>query len=87
MSHNDATSPAAKHEVQQQLRKPHMRSLRKELLLARADVERMELRQATHDLRDSVAHLPLIGMLVPGVSRPGRRFDGAARQAAALATC
>jgi len=73
MSHNDATSKAAKQEVQQQLRTPHMRTLRKELLLARADVERMELRQATNDLRDSVAHLPLIGsMLVPG-SRSGRR--------------
>ncbi|MDR5855325.1 DUF3318 domain-containing protein [Caballeronia sp. LZ062] len=73
MSHNDATSSAAKQEVQQQLRAPRMRTLRKELLLARADVERMELRQATHELRDSVAHLPLIGsMLVPG-SRPARR--------------
>ncbi|QSN60773.1 MULTISPECIES: DUF3318 domain-containing protein [unclassified Caballeronia] len=72
MSHNDATSSAAKQEVQQQLRTPGMRTLRKELLLARADVERMELRQATHELRDNVAHLPLIGMLVPG-SRPARR--------------
>ncbi|KIG05745.1 DUF3318 domain-containing protein [Caballeronia concitans] len=72
MSHNDDTYKAGKREVQQQLRTPHMRTLRKELLLARADVERMELRQATNDLRDSVAHLPLIGMLVPGV-RTGRR--------------
>lgn len=72
MSHNDATSSAAKQEVQQQLRTPRMRTLRKELLLARADVERMELQQATHELRDNVAHLPLIGMLVPG-SRPARR--------------
>jgi hypothetical protein len=72
MSHNDDTNKAGKREVQQQLRTPQMRTLRKELLLARADVERMELRQATNDLRESVAHLPLIGLMVTG-RRSGRR--------------
>ncbi|SAK69949.1 hypothetical protein AWB79_03732 [Caballeronia hypogeia] len=50
----------------QKLRTPQMRALRKELLIARADVERMELRQATYDLRASVTHFSFLRFLMPG---------------------
>ena len=43
-----------------------MRALRKELLIARADVERMEIAQATTDLRYSVTHFSFLKMLIPG---------------------
>ncbi|MDE1183419.1 DUF3318 domain-containing protein [Paraburkholderia sp.] len=45
---------------------PHMRALRKELLLVRADVERMELAQATVELREAVTHFSWLKFLVPG---------------------
>lgn len=45
---------------------PHLRALRKELLLVRADVERMELAQATHELRQAVTHFSWLRFIVPG---------------------
>jgi hypothetical protein len=54
-----------------------MRALRKELLIARADVERMELRQATHDLRDSVTHFSFLRFLMPGGGNRRRVKRGA----------
>jgi hypothetical protein len=52
-----------------------MRALRKELLIARADVERMEIAQASADLRHSVTHFSFLKFLLPrrvgfGRSRP-----------------
>jgi hypothetical protein len=45
---------------------PHLRALRKELLLVRADVERMELVQATIDLRRAVTHFSWLRFFIPG---------------------
>jgi hypothetical protein len=45
---------------------PHLRALRKELLIVRADVERMELAQATIELRHTVTHFSWLKFLVPG---------------------
>ena len=48
------------------LRAPHLRALRKELLLVRADVERVELAQATFELREAVTHFSWLRFLIPG---------------------
>ncbi|SAK72339.1 hypothetical protein AWB77_03129 [Caballeronia fortuita] len=72
MSQHDDTFKTPKHHKSQKLRTPHMRALRKELLIARADVERMELRQATHDLRSSVTHFSFLRFLMPGSRGPRR---------------
>ncbi|NPT61192.1 DUF3318 domain-containing protein [Paraburkholderia elongata] len=45
---------------------PHMRALRKELLLVRADVERMELAQATIEFRQAVTHFSWLKFILPG---------------------
>ncbi|KMQ80790.1 hypothetical protein BPMI_02577c [Candidatus Burkholderia pumila] len=55
-----------KSKQDKKLRTPHMRELRKELLIAREDVERMELHQATVDLRESVTHFSFLRFLMPG---------------------
>ncbi|SAL74584.1 hypothetical protein AWB71_04863 [Caballeronia peredens] len=65
MSQHDDTFKTPRRNMQK-LRTPHMRALRKELLIARADVERMELRQATYDLRASVTHFSFLRFLMPG---------------------
>ncbi|SEA65754.1 DUF3318 domain-containing protein [Paraburkholderia sartisoli] len=49
-----------------ELAAPHLRALRKELLLVRADVERMELAQATVELRQAVTHFSWLKYFVPG---------------------
>lgn len=72
MSQHDDTFKAQKRDQKQTLRTPHMRALRKELLIARADVERMELRQATHDIRESVTHFSFLRFLWPRSSNTGR---------------
>lgn len=66
MSQHDDTFKPPRRDKMQKLRTPHMRALRKELLIARADVERMELRQATYDLRSSVTHFSFLRFLMPG---------------------
>lgn len=66
MSQHDDTFKTPRRNKMQKLRTPHMRALRKELLIARADVERMELRQATYDLRASVTHFSFLRFLMPG---------------------
>jgi hypothetical protein len=75
MSQHDDTFKTPKRDKMQKLRTPHMRALRKELLIARADVERMELRQATYDLRSSVTHFSFLRFLMPrsGSRRWGKR--------------
>src|SRR3984885_15215826 len=45
---------------------PQMRALRKELLIVRAEVERMELAQATVELRQAVIHFSWLKFIVPG---------------------
>ncbi|WP_277187084.1 DUF3318 domain-containing protein [Caballeronia sp. BR00000012568055] len=79
MPQHDESFKAPKRDKMQKLRTPHMRALRKELLIARADVERMEMRQATVDLRESVTHFSFLRFLMPGGKsrRTGRRGGSA----------
>jgi hypothetical protein len=70
----------SKRPPSRDLSAPHLRALRKELLLVRADVERMELAQATVDLRQAVTHFSWLKFIVPGFA--GMRF-GKARGAGA----
>lgn len=54
-----------RHQVKD-LSAPHLRALRKELLLVRADVERMEFAQATIELRQAVKHFSWLKFILPG---------------------
>lgn len=71
--HSDTAFRNKRHQAKD-LSAPHLRALRKELLMVRADVERMELAQATIELRQAVTHFSWLKFLVPGFSnlRPGR---------------
>ncbi|TDN67404.1 DUF3318 domain-containing protein [Paraburkholderia sp. BL10I2N1] len=51
---------------------PHLRALRKELLLVRADVERAELVHAIVEVRRTVTHFSWLRFLVPGFGGMGR---------------
>jgi hypothetical protein len=64
-SHSDHAF-RSKRPTSRDLSAPHLRALRKELLLVRADVERMELAQATVDLRQAVTHFSWLKFVVPG---------------------
>ena len=76
MSHNDDTFKAQKRATAHKLSTRHMRALRKELLIARADVERMELAQASADLRYKVSHFSFLSLLIPGRGKRGRSPGG-----------
>jgi hypothetical protein len=76
MSQHDDTFKAQKRANAHKLSTPHMRALRKELLIARADVERMELAQASADLRYKVSHFSILNLLMPGRSKRGRGSSG-----------
>jgi len=76
MSHYDDTFKAQKRATAHKLSTPHMRALRKELLIARADVERMELAQASADLRYKVSHFSVLNLLMPGRRKRGRASGG-----------
>ena len=76
MSHYDDTFKAQKRANSHKLSTPHMRALRKELLIARADVERMELAQASADLRYKVSHFSVLNLLMPGRRKRGRAAEG-----------
>ncbi|CAH2782401.1 MAG: FIG00453113: hypothetical protein [uncultured Paraburkholderia sp.] len=76
MSHpNHDTAFRNKRHTAKDLSAPHLRALRKELLLVRADVERMELAQATIELREAVTHFSWLKLIVPGFAavRAGSR--------------
>jgi Protein of unknown function (DUF3318) len=75
MSQHDDTFKAQKRANAHRLSTPHMRALRKELLIARADVERMELAQASADLRYNVTHFSILKWVMPGGS--GRKSASA----------
>ncbi|ACR27878.1 DUF3318 domain-containing protein [Burkholderia glumae] len=47
------------------------RALRKELLILRSDVERLELAQAGSELRQAVTHFRWLKLLIPGFSGRG----------------
>lgn len=76
MSHNDDTFKAQKRATAHKLSTPHMRALRKELLIARADVERMELAHASADLRYKFSHFSVLNLLMPGRRKRGRGAGG-----------
>jgi hypothetical protein len=63
--HSDTAFRNQRHQSKQ-LSAPHLRALRKELLMVRADVERMELVQATFELRQAVAHFSWLKFILPG---------------------
>ncbi|OLL32928.1 hypothetical protein BTH42_03010 [Burkholderia sp. SRS-W-2-2016] len=60
------TSVRHKRHPSKDLSAPHLRALRKELLLVRADVERVELAQATFELRQAVTHFSWLKFIIPG---------------------
>lgn len=64
-SHSDTAFRNKRYQAKD-LSAPHLRALRKELLLVRADVERMELAQATIELRQAVTHFSWLKFIVPG---------------------
>jgi hypothetical protein len=64
-SHLDTAFRNKRHQAKD-LSAPHLRALRKELLLVRADVERIELAQATIELRQAVTHFSWLKFIVPG---------------------
>ncbi|ASV97113.1 DUF3318 domain-containing protein [Paraburkholderia aromaticivorans] len=64
-THSDTAFRNKRHQAKD-LSAPHLRALRKELLLVRADVERMELAQATMDLRQAVTHFSWLKFILPG---------------------
>ncbi|MGF6379460.1 DUF3318 domain-containing protein [Paraburkholderia sp. CNPSo 3155] len=55
-----------KRHPSKDLSAPHLRALRKELLLVRADVERVELAQAAFELRQAVTHFSWLKFVIPG---------------------
>jgi hypothetical protein len=63
--HSDTAFRNKRHQAKD-LSAPHLRALRKELLLVRADVERMELAQATIELRQAVTHFSWLKFILPG---------------------
>ena len=64
-SHSDTAFRSKRHQSKE-LSAPHLRALRKELLLVRADVERMELVHATFELRQAVTHFSWLKFILPG---------------------
>lgn len=64
-SRSDTAFRNRRHHAKE-LSAPHLRALRKELLLVRADVERIELAQATIELRQAVTHFSWLKFIVPG---------------------
>ncbi|CAB3638732.1 DUF3318 domain-containing protein [Paraburkholderia rhynchosiae] len=63
---HSSTAFRNKRQPARALSAPHLRALRKELLLVRADVERMELAQATIELRQAVTHFSWLKFILPG---------------------
>jgi hypothetical protein len=64
-THSDTAFRNQRHHSKE-LSAPHLRALRKELLMVRADVERMELVQATFELRRAVTHFSWLKFILPG---------------------
>lgn len=73
-----STRPAAR-----ELSAPHLRALRKELLLVRAEVERVELVQSTTELRRAVTQFSWLKFIVPGLAGMGWGKKGAGSGAGA----
>src|SRR5271165_298056 len=76
------TAFRSKRPPSRDLSAPHLRALRKELLLVRSDVERMELAQATIELRQAVTHFRWLKFIVPGFA--GMRWRKASAASAGI---
>lgn len=76
------TAFRSKRPPSRDLKAPHLRALRKELLLMRSDVERMELAQATVELRQAVTHFSWLKFIVPGLA--GMRWRKASAAGAGI---
>ncbi|SDH44777.1 DUF3318 domain-containing protein [Paraburkholderia phenazinium] len=76
------TAFRSKRPPSRDLSAPHLRALRKELLLVRSDVERMELAQATIELRQAVTHFSWLKFIVPGFA--GMRWRKASAASAGI---
>jgi uncharacterized protein DUF3318 len=63
--HSDAAF-RRQHKTAKNLSTPQLRALRKELLIVRADVERMELAQATVELRHAIIRFSWLKFILPG---------------------
>ncbi|CAB3766524.1 DUF3318 domain-containing protein [Paraburkholderia humisilvae] len=63
---SDAAFRHYQNRVAKNLSTPQMRALRKELLIVRADVERMELAQATVELRQAIIRFSWLKFVLPG---------------------
>jgi len=66
MSHPRPDTAFRPRRPSKDLSAPHLRALRKELLLVRSDVERVELTQATLELRQAVTHFSWLKFIIPG---------------------
>jgi hypothetical protein len=84
--HSSDTAFRNKRHPTKDLSAPHLRALRKELLLVRADVERMELAQASLELREAVTHFSWLKLVLPGFAglRSGRGSRGSRGSMASL---
>ncbi|ANB71388.1 DUF3318 domain-containing protein [Paraburkholderia phytofirmans] len=84
-SHSDTAFRNKRYQAKD-LSAPHLRALRKELLLVRADVERMELVQATIELRKAVTHFSWLKFILPGFGgmRVGRGSNTSFLNAASI---
>src|SRR5471032_772373 len=74
MSHYDDPFKAQKRATAHKQSTPHMRALRKDLLIARADVERMDLKQVSVDLRYKFSHIRVLNLLMQGRRKSGFFF-------------
>ncbi|WP_153099574.1 DUF3318 domain-containing protein [Paraburkholderia hayleyella] len=66
MSPTPSDTVPERRPVAQDLSTPHLRAVRKQLLIVRASIEREELGQATTELRQTMTHFSWIKFLVPG---------------------
>jgi hypothetical protein len=77
MSQNPTDSAIrSKRHASKDLSAPHLRSVRKEILLLRAEVERAELQQATCDLRRHVSEFSWLKLFMPGIGLKRRSNAG-----------
>jgi len=74
--HHDSFRP--KRAPAKNLSTPHLRALRKELLIVRAEVERAEMIESYAHLRETVTHFSWLRFLLPSVGKSRAGPFGAA---------
>lgn len=73
---NQTKAQHSAHSPLHDISTPHMRAVRKELLLLRAEVERSEFVQARHELRAKFSSFGWLKLVVPGFSGSRRSGKG-----------